>query len=228
MFPKSGFYFIALFLLAIIGFWQSYFSQLFDDIDGYVHFHAVTMLFWIILLITQAFIIRNKKYPLHRFVGKISYVLVPLIIISLILLAHNQIVIREDGISFSRLYILFLQLSLLAIFIIAYVLAIVYRKHPAYHARYMISTALTLIDPAVARIPIDIPVLLFSFQVITFTLTDLIFIILIIMERKQKQGREVFPIMLAIFLIFQGLNLTWTDSSLWSRFATWFAILPLT
>ncbi len=228
MFPKSGFYFIVLFFLAIIGFWQSYFSQLFGDIDGYVHFHAVTMLLWIILLITQAFLIRYKKYLLHRFIGKLSYVLVPLIIISLILLAHNQIVIREDGISGSRLYILFLQLSLLAIFIIAYVLAIIYRKSPVRHARYMISTALTLIDPAVARIPVDIPPLPFSFQVITFTLTDLIFIVLIIMEHKQKQGREVFPIMLAIFLIFQGLNLTWTDSSLWNKFATWFAILPLT
>lgn len=228
MFPKSGYYFVGLLFLAVIGFWQSYFSQLFSDIDSYVHFHAITMLLWVSMLITQAFLIRYKKYSLHRLIGKFSYALVPLLIISLVLLAHNQIEIMEDGISSLRLYILFLQLSLLALFIIAYVLAIINRKRPVHHARYMISTALTLIDPAVARIPVDLPPLPFSYQVLTFTLIDLIFIVLIIMERNQKQGREVFPIMLVVFLIFQILNLTWTDSSIWNSFSMWFAMLPLT
>ena len=35
---------------------------------------------------------------------------------------------------------------------------------------------------------------------------------MIIVERKQKAGREVFPIMLVLFAIILILNLTWTDS----------------
>lgn len=225
---KSGYYFILLFFLVVIGFWETYFSKLFTDIDGYSHFHAITMLLWIGMLITQAFLIKYKKRSLHRFIGKFSYGLLPLIIISLILLAHSQITIHDYGISYSRLYVLFLQLSLLTIFVIAYSLAIVYRKSANHHARYMICTSLTLIDPAVARIPLDIPPLPFSYQVLTFTLIDLILLTLIVVERKQKKGREVFRIMLGIFIFFQGLNLFWTRSSSWDNFALWFAKLPLT
>ncbi len=237
MFRKSGYYFLGLLLLAIIGFWDSYFSVFFNNIDNYphlseinhyTHFHAATMLLWLGLLITQAFLIRFKKFALHKLFGKFSYLLFPLIVISLLLLAHYQITIHEYGISYSRLYILFLQLSLLAIFVIAYGLAIANRHTPARHARYMISTALTMIDPAVARIPLNLPSLPFSYQIITFSLIDLILIVLIFMERHQKKGREVFPIMLLIFILFQGFNLSMTDSQLWDDFALWFAKLPLT
>jgi len=180
------------------------------------------------MLITQAFLIKCKKYSLHKLIGRLSYGLVPVLVISLVLLAHSQITIHDFGITFSRLYILFLQLSLLAIFVIAYILAIIYRALPTHHARYMICTSLTLIDPAVARIPLNIPPVPFDYQVLTFALTDLILLALIFMERNQKRGREVFPIMLALFLVFQGINLTSTDNAIWDNFAMWFAKLPLT
>lgn len=225
---NSGYYFIVLLFLAVIGFWESYFSKLFSGIDSYTHFHAITMLLWIAMLISQAFLIRYKRLELHKFIGKSSYGLVPVLIISLILLAHSQITIHEYGISYTRLYILFLQLSLLVIFVTAYGLAIIYRHSPSHHARYMVCTSLTLVDPAVARLPLNIPALPFSYQVLTFSLIDLILIALIFMERNQKLGREVFPIMLVIFMVIQGLNLTWTGSDTWDNFSLWFAKLPLT
>ncbi|VAW92482.1 hypothetical protein MNBD_GAMMA21-518 [hydrothermal vent metagenome] len=237
MFKKSGYFFIVLLLLAVIGFWKSYFSLFFHDIDvypqlseveNYIHFHAATMLLWLGLLITQAFLIRFNKRSLHKIIGKFSYILIPVLAVSLVLLAHSQLTIQEFGLTYGRLYILFLQLSLLVIFMIAYGLAITYRHTPARHARYMICTALTMIDPAVARLPIDIPSLPFSYQVVTFGITDLILIILIILERKKTKGREVFPIMLGVFLFFQILNLTATRSQIWDDFGLWFARLPLT
>ncbi|MFV2059991.1 MAG: hypothetical protein ACC653_04855 [Gammaproteobacteria bacterium] len=227
-FYKSRYYFIALLFLVFIAFWESYFSKLFDGVTSYIHFHAITMLLWVFMLITQVFLLKYNRHSLHKIIGRFSYGLVPLLVISLILLAHSQITIYDFGITYTRLYILFLQLSLLAIFIIAYSLAIFFRKSPVKHARYMISTSLTLIDPAVARLPLDIPPLPFSYQVVTFSLIDLILIVLIVLERNQTKGREVFPIMLGIFLIFQILNLVWTDSTTWDSFALWFANLPLT
>jgi len=228
LFQRSGYYFVVLFFLALIGFWESYFSILFSDINIYKHFHAITMLLWIGMLIMQPFLIKYKKISLHKYIGKFSYSLVPAIVISLILLAHSQITIHDFGITYSRLYILFLQFSLLLIFIISYVLAIIYRKTPYLHARYMICTSLTLIDPAVARIPLNIPPIPYDYQVLTFALTDFILLILIFMERKQKRGREVFPIMLVLFIVFQVINLTSTDHVIWDDFSMWFAQLPLT
>ncbi len=227
-FDKAGYYFILLLILVVIGFWESYFSNLLSGIDSYIHFHAITMLLWVGMLITQAFLIRYKKRSLHKTIGKLSYGLIPFIIISLILLSHSQITIHENGISSSQLYILFLQFSLLMIFIISYILAIIYRKSPSHHVRYIICTALTLIDPAVARIPLNIPQLPFDYQVLTFSLIYLILLILIITERKQKKAREVFPVILLIFVFFQTFNLTWTNSQIWSDFFMWFAMLPLT
>lgn len=228
MFRNSGFYFILLLVVVLIGFWSSYFSRWLTDIDAYTHFHAISMLLWLGLLITQAFLIRYKKISLHRMAGKFSYLLVPVLIVSLILLAHYQIVIEDGVVPSFRRYILFLQLSLLCLFVIAYGLAIVYRHQPARHARYMITTAFTLIDPAVARIPLGIPDLPFRYQVLTFALTDLLIILMMIIERKQTKGREVFPVMLAIFVFFQWLNLSWTHSNVWTDFSNWFAGLPLT
>jgi len=49
-FHNSGFYFIVLLFLAVIGFWQSYFSKLFGDIDSYIHFHAITIMLWVGML----------------------------------------------------------------------------------------------------------------------------------------------------------------------------------
>jgi len=227
-FNRSGYYFITLLFLALIGFWESYFSKLFNDINGYKHFHAITILLWMGMLITQPFLIKYKKVSLHKFIGRLSYGLFPVLVISLVLLAHNQIIIYDTGITYSRLYILFLQFSLLFIFIIAYILAIIYRKKPYLHARYIICTSLALIDPAVARIPLNIPPLPFSYQVLTFLLTDIILLILIFIERKKKCGREVFPIMLSLFLVLQGINLTLTDNVIWDNFSMWFANLPLT
>ncbi len=186
------------------------------------------MMLWVGMLITQAFLIRFKKRSLHRLIGKLSYGLVPVLIIALILLAHSRIVIGEDGILPTRLYTLFLQLSLLAIFVIAYGLAIAKRQTPALHARYMICTALTLIDPAVARILLNLAPFPFDYQVLTFALTDLILAVLIIMERGQKRGREVFPRMFGVFVFFQSFNLTLTNSNVWTHFSEWFARLPLT
>jgi hypothetical protein len=228
MFHKSAYYFIGLLVLAVAGFWKSYFSKLFGDIDNYIHFHAVTMLLWVFMLISQAFLIKYKQFSLHKSIGKFSYALVPALTISLVLLAHSQITIHDYGISYNRLYILFLQLSLLVIFLIAYALAIVNRKSAYHHARYMICTSLTLIDPAVARLPLGIPPLPFSYQILTFALTDIILLLLIYIERRQNKAREVFPMMLIIFISVQVFNLTLTESAIWDRFALWFAELPLT
>ncbi|VAW67705.1 hypothetical protein MNBD_GAMMA09-3540 [hydrothermal vent metagenome] len=229
-FKNSGFYFIALLLLAITGFWPSYFSKLGGAESGsfYTHLHAITMMLWVTMLISQAFLIRYKKFSLHKSIGRFSYLLVPALTVSLVLLAHSQITLHEYGVSYNRMYILFLQLSLLAVFIISYVLAIVYKHSPVHHARFMICTSLTLIDPAVARLPLDLPEIPFSYQLWTFSLTDTILLVLIFLERKQPRGRSVFPVMLGVFLFFQALNLNWTRSDTWDDFALWFAQLPLT
>ncbi|MFK7936541.1 MAG: hypothetical protein AB8G22_23705, partial [Saprospiraceae bacterium] len=149
-FEKSGYFFIGLLVLVVLGFWPSYFSKFFDgtaDFNFYFHFHAVTATLWLILLIMQPIFIRKKKLRLHRLFGKFSYVLVPLIFISVMLLAHNRITDNPEELGIN-LWIPFKDLFILGV---AYFIAIKYRHSVQIHARGMIAAGIVLIEPALVR-----------------------------------------------------------------------------
>lgn len=71
-FWNLSFYFIALLMLAVMAFWQPYFSHLlggFSDespgISRYKHIHVMMSVLWLTLLITQPFLIRSNNRTLH-------------------------------------------------------------------------------------------------------------------------------------------------------------------
>jgi hypothetical protein len=124
----------------------------------------------------------------------------------------------------------YVPLSLAALFALSYALAIARRRTTAQHARLMVCTALTLIDPVVVRLlywAYATPS--FRYQWITFPLTDLVFLLLIWRERHTRAGRAVFPAMLLVFVAAQlFFLLDLYKSGPWVSFARWFAALPLT
>jgi|GEM_PF-185982 len=93
-FDKSGYYFIFLLALIFAGFWNSYFSRFFtgtNDYNFYFHFHALMMGLWVITLIVQPLLIRKMKLALHRIIGKLTYVLMPVMLLSVLLLIDRLI-----------------------------------------------------------------------------------------------------------------------------------------
>ncbi|MBL8514779.1 MAG: hypothetical protein JNJ55_12385, partial [Betaproteobacteria bacterium] len=79
-----------LFALALVAFWIPYFSQL-PAASRYVHFHVVTMVAWMGLLIAQPLLMRAGRVELHRALGKSTYLLIPLIVAGGLLLAHHRV-----------------------------------------------------------------------------------------------------------------------------------------
>jgi hypothetical protein len=71
-FDLSGYYFIGLVVLVLLGFWPTYFSKFFDK--------TADLSLWILALIIQPILIRKKKLAVHRLIGKFTYVLLPLMI----------------------------------------------------------------------------------------------------------------------------------------------------
>ena len=190
---KSWKYFAAFFALALIAFWPSYISQP-TSYAPYTHLHAATATLWMLLLIAQSWAIGARKVPLHRLLGKMSYVLGPLLAVSVVLLAHSRI----QGISGEpyalQTYILYLQLSLALLFALSYGLAIWNRRSVARHSRFMVCTALTLVDPVMIRILFWIdPTPDWNYQWLTFGLTDLVFLVLIWLERSHPRGQGRLP-----------------------------------
>ncbi|MCK0135586.1 hypothetical protein [Arenibacter sp. S6351L] len=226
-FDKSGYYFIGLIALVILGFWPSYFSEFFNgtgDFTFYFHFHTILMSLWMLTLILQPILIRRRKLTIHKWIGKGSYILFPLMFISILLLMHSRNKLNNENLDMA-LFVPFKDLIILGT---AYLIAITYRKNMEIHARAMIATGIVFIEPALVRfINYAIIPLPEAYAVAMFILYSLI-IILIIKERKQKKGRWVFPLILGLYIIVHSIIVFNIHLTTWESISKWFIALPLT
>lgn len=236
LFPNAGYWFIALLAFTVLGFWPSYFSGFFSamprNINRYHHAHAIVMTLWVAMLITQPFLIRSGRRSLHRKLGKASYLLFPLTVIVTYAMAHHGLRIWETEIPSdvaARARNFALVNSTMLAFIIGYALAIVYRKTPAMHARFMICSGLALIGPSLGRVLDHAPPSVAGYRaVIEFGMIEFILLVLILGERRKGQGNKAFPIMLAVFIATQILLVTIPQTDIWRTITAWYMQLPLT
>ncbi|HYI63860.1 MAG TPA: hypothetical protein VEW71_03130 [Allosphingosinicella sp.] len=223
---RSWKYFAGFFLLALVAFWPTYLSQVRAS-SPYTHLHAATAAAWMLMLVAQSWAIGARRVAQHKLFGKASYALAPLVLVSILLLGHDRIGGVSGEAYAIQTYILYLQLSLAVLFGLSYGLAIWNRRSVALHSRFMVCTALTLIDPVTIRLLFWAdPTPAFNYQWLTFALTDLVLVALIWLERHNRAGRAVFPAMLGLFVLAQlPALLGLTDGALWQGFARWFAAL---
>jgi hypothetical protein len=218
------FYLGVLALLVAPAFWPTYFFPPKYESDWHVHVHGVAMFGWIALLVTQAALVRNHR-PAHRALGKASFVLVPLIVLSTLSLAHHRM---QQGLNADLLYFFYLQVCLLLLFVVSYGLAIANRRRRALHARYMVCTALAVVDPIVARLfyiygGIDYP----HMQLMSFALIDGILVLLLLRDMRSGLRPRVFPAMLAFFVATQVPTFFLHETAAWRGFVAAFAALPI-
>ena len=236
LYQYSGIYFVVFFLLALIAFWTSYYGRLSAPMDFEVHFHGITMTLWCLMLISQAFLIRFKKHSWHRFSGKLSYLLVPLIVISGFNIAHFTIDNVPEGHP-ARYYRAALMFNSIVVFAIIYGLAIYFRKKPKLHARYMICTILPLITPITDRIIFKYIPALVSYApaadgirmvpALGFALGQIVLIALIIWDWKKNRQFNAFFIAWIPLTIYHISVLYFYEYSFWQTFTEWLMSLPL-
>ena len=227
---RNSFFFMAIIpLFALWGFWVTYFTRPAETLSGYDHLHGFAMLAWCVMLILQSFLVRTSRRDLHGTMGKLSYLIAPLVIVSTVMLANYKINFR--GLTDEGLYVLGLQVFILIQFTVFYAMAIYYRKMPDVHARWMICTAITLLDPIFARIIlvnfIHVPIETGIAQYITYTGIEIIVLVLIYKDWKAHQRRDVFVPALVILLVTHALSLFTLKIPAWENFAMWFKALPL-
>lgn len=226
-FDISGYYFIGLFALVILGFWPSYFSKFFNgagDFNFYFHFHAAMVILWIAALITQPILIKKKKLKIHRLIGNLSYCIFPFIFFSVILLVHSRHNINDENLDI-RLFVPFKDLLILAV---AYFIAIRYRRDINLHARGMVATGIVFIEPALVRLIMNLFGSSLTSYIATILIIYSILIALIILERHQKKGRWIFPLILGLYMIVHSIIIFNIHIGIWEAFSKWFIVLPLT
>ena len=230
LFLSSGWYALGLLVLAIIAFWQIYVLKLPFSADFFVNLHVAGVVAWMLMLVSQPLLIRSGRRSLHRTMGKISYVLVPYIVISALLLAHHRLAALSPADFAAQGKTFYLGAVANLLFVACYALAIANRRNAFLHPRYMIATALPLIDPISVRLllfysplaPSDI-----VFPAIGYAITDAILLLLIWLDRNEPRGRQAFVRLLPIFLIGHLGWFTLGQTQAWFQVALWFRNLPL-
>lgn len=238
LFQNSTFFFSVFIVGALFAFWPRYLSQIGTFKDPHPHVHGFLMALWLLMLFSQAILIRTNRRDLHRLIGKSVYLIGPIAAISIALIGHYSLNRNHD--SADRYFTLVLQLGNCLIFAMAIGFAMYFRRDPSTHARFLLCTPLTMTGPIFDRIiafyiqpHFDVIPRFFDgetlfAQFLTMPVTDLVLVGLVIWDWKSHRRFFAFPIMLAAFLFQQGFAFAFHDAAFWRSFAGWFEALPIT
>ncbi len=222
LFPKITWWLWLLVPLTFLGFYATYFSKFFTQLPSIFHIHAFCMMMWIALILVQPWLILKKKTKLHKTLGKFSYLLMPVVLLTAwLMIRHsyfkfitdetaklakegktiptNEMIINAaEYMNIGVLYWLWLG--------IFYTLAIIHRKKMVAHASYMFAAILTLLGPTVDRILIPIYLsnnLSVNFFIVTFILIDLLLVALLFYQWKQGSAIKATLTSLVIYVLGQ-------------------------
>ncbi|PSJ75681.1 hypothetical protein C7N43_17685 [Sphingobacteriales bacterium UPWRP_1] len=222
------YFFGVIALITFIGFYKKYFS-LAPDFPGFKnihHFHAVMLSSWLGLLIVQPILIANNKIVAHKFIGKISWLLVPVAFVSMLLAYHNQYLrfVSEGQSEEFVLSFVFSPATDAIPFVILYLLAILNKQETPKHMRYMLTTGIVTGGPGLGRIfmtwlNMDVFMAIQLVMLITF----FTFIAMIIYDRLRGKSFGINPYTIAfvIWLIPNVLIIFFPATTVWQNFARW-------
>jgi uncharacterized membrane protein YozB (DUF420 family) len=219
------FLFIGIWLCAIIGFHKTYTIHFleFNNFQWEQHFHGAMLMSWFLLLIIQPLLIRFKKNKIHRNLGKVSYLLAPLVCYS-IFLVTRMVYLREikSRPMESVLGQLSLDIPTIFIFGLFFALAMINRKDAAVHMRYMIATSLLMIGPGLGRALIIFGGLPFPTSVsLVFYISEIIAVLFLLND--VRKGNNVKPFLtITIILILNHLCWGFQSAAWWQSIANWF------
>ncbi len=208
-----GLYFLILILFILLGFYYPYFALFpdFKSVTTIVHIHTITLILWTLILIAQPILIRYKKYRLHQIIGRITYLLVPLVILTCAGVMRQQYyeLIGKKMTQVQSFKSIYTSFTGILSIITYYLFAIIYvlKGNIAFHMRYMICLFLEFIPPTFGR---TLGYWLDIRQVYTHTIAvsvgALILLILIIADKKRGLNFTPYVVALSLYLIF---TLSW-------------------
>ncbi len=203
---------ISLVPIFVAGFWVPYLS-LFPRFDPSltppVHAHAIFLFGWLALLIAQPIAIRSGAFKVHRTLGRLSYVLFPLVVVTAIAMmvkAYGEDVSAKVAVA-RALENQFLSAAQMLLLVAAYAGAIlaIRRGNVATHMRFMICIAFILLPAGLARTFgywLNFPQSLS--QTICLGVIDACLVGLVLFDRSRKATSWPFAVMLGAYLVIEA------------------------
>ena len=146
--------FIAITVISIAGFYKTYFALFpaFQGLHAFTHIHLAVFLCWFVLLIWQPILIRQKKYELHRKIGRLTYFLAPLMFITILKMVAVNFP-RNFANNQEQAYAAATGAILGAMFFITYYLIAVFNKrNMRWHVAFILAASITILDAGLGRL----------------------------------------------------------------------------
>lgn len=144
---------LAMVLATVVAFWPTYFAVL-RTARTELHLHGVTATAWMLLLALQSWTIHHQRRGAHRIFGIVSLFLFPLFLAGsvavLLSMARNTPSDPFYQINGGRLGILDAATPILLM--VLFYVALKERRKVQLHARYILATALPLVEPIIERL----------------------------------------------------------------------------
>lgn len=227
IYRQSIFFFAFIAISAVFGFWPGYLSKI-SGKDLLVHIHGALLSLWLAMLITQAYLIRTNRRAIHKQLGKLSYVLAPLILLSIATIRHHAMARSDDPFGESQMALVFFNaIGQPVTFALTYGLAIFNRRDPATHARFMLCTLIPAAGPIFNRVMTFYVSDGIVWAPFTRTVVVVSLIGLSLWDWKANRRLNVFPIVLGVVLGLIVANSLLAGSELKMSFARWYLSLPL-
>ena len=148
------YFFIFVLLISLLGFFNTY-LKFFPHVGKFpyvIHFHFSAFIAWFFLLITQPILIKQQRIDLHRKFGKLSYVLAPILILTIIILAINQIKRELSLAENNAAVIAFIALIDILSFSTYFIIAMLNSKNLRWHVAFLVAATLVVLNPGLSRL----------------------------------------------------------------------------
>lgn len=228
LYRYSYLYFSLAAAVTVFAFFPSYFNRL-RATDSAHHLHGITATLWLILLIIQPFLYQAGKLSWHRQFGKISFLLVPMIIISALNMVQIMMLSKDSYPPLIPYQLAFIDFTTLIQFLLFYILAIKKRRNIHLHARYMACTVLGPLIPALTRLLFRIP-FVDNFNTalnISYILIEIVLILLLLDDKRTGKLRLPYVLAFILFALQHFIMNFISQSEWWTKLMDNFADLKI-
>ncbi len=210
--------FVAALAITLFGFWPSFFHDP-GQLDPWRMTHGIFATAWMVLLIAQAWLIGHRRWSWHRWLGRASILILPPLLITSGHAIYTMLHAGPEGLPRDlRLTLAYIDMTSLALFVVCYGLAIVYRRNRVVHGGLMGSTALIALIPALGRaFAHNVPSLhgLSGALDPSFRVVVGVLFILWIKQLVRRRPPGPYPALIAAFI---GIQLTMRAAPHWEAF----------
>jgi len=186
-----------------------------------VHFHGLIMTAWVVLFVAQVSLVAARRTRTHQRLGIAGGILAALVVTVGVLTARAAAARGASPPGVAALQFLAIPLGDMVVFAVLIGVALYYRRKLETHKRLMLLAAVSLLTPAIARIPLSF--IETGGPLVFFGLSDLCLLACVAIDAyKNRKLNPVFIWGTLLIIVSQPLRIMLAGTEAWMRFATWF------